>query len=361
MGNSALLSLSGKQFVRNKSRTLMVMFGIIISITLISGILYATNNLTNYSVETQLQQTPFDVAVDSAVSPSNVENGWNQLYSDASINPNLLNQMYVTTSALFLSNPPRFAFGGSDSSVQSQEGAAIALNGTVPTSANVNNYTSILASNWSLIEYLNQTNIINILEFNSSANLGDGDILIDSQTAAIHGFTLGSVVSVYSFWSDNTTLSIENLTIVGIVAVNDTTNLFNAFSPANLLSGLTNITSNPVGGRFSQISLPSSRLISSVMQSVNVNSTYVFANFNFGTQMVANLSSPDPTTFSSTIQYRYIFQLNCAALPIFNSNSTEHNDDAHRESNCPRNWHNRINDKFHFFGNYKHPKPTQLV
>ena len=72
---SALLQ-SGKQFLRNKSHALTIMFGIIISITLISGILYATNNLTNYDVQTNLQTVPFDISVNSATLPATVESGW---------------------------------------------------------------------------------------------------------------------------------------------------------------------------------------------------------------------------------------------------------------------------------------------
>ena len=311
---------AGKQFFRNKSRAVTLMFGIIISITLISGILYATDSLTTYSVETNLKQTPFDITVDSNTSLATVENGWNTLETGSSgFNANYLNVMYATSTGVFVSTPSSISGRNTNTLLDTQRGAVVTLNTTSPPSQSASfNYTSVLAANASLWNYLNQTGIVNLDQFNPS-NLNDGEVLIDNITATNEGISVGDGVNVYTFWSDNSTLEVSNLTVVGIIQVLDTTNLFNAFYPDNLINGSTTnlITPPGGGGNFGRTITVSNGFVSRITESITTDSCFIFANLDFGRQIIVNASSSDPTSMLSTLQYRYIFQLNHAALPIF--------------------------------------------
>ncbi len=313
---------AGKQFFRNKSRAVTLMFGIVISITLISGILYATDSLTTYSVETSLSDTPFDIAVNSNTTPTTVASGWNSLAggSDA----DYFNNMYVTDGGLFVSNPEGGTggggspLGGENTLLQTQRGAVVDLNETAPPSqSSAFNYTSVLAANMTLLTYLNQSSIVNLLNF-AQTSIGDNEVIIDSTTATIKGISVRSNVTLYTFWSDDTSLQVTNLTVVGIFQVLDTTKLFNAFYPANLVNeSASEPPAGPGGENFGSFNTSGDASISRVLQRVTSDSCFIFTNLDFGRQLLANASSFTPAEFLSTLNYRYLFQLNHAALPIF--------------------------------------------
>ncbi len=170
--------------------------------------------------------------------------------------------MYTSTCGLFVSNPPgsNFGrFGGSGGSVSStdyltgQQGANIGLNSSIPNSADVNNYTAILAADMSTYTELAQMGIFAFLNLTNSSVLSDNQVIIDNITAAHLGISVGDVIQISTFWGDNSnnansTLNDTGLTVAGIVGINSVSTLFTAFSPNNLEVGTSSVTTTPYGG-----------------------------------------------------------------------------------------------------------------
>ena len=303
MGIIPSILYSTRQFLRNSKRSLAIMAGIIISITLVSGIFIAGENLTEFSIQRGLDDVKFDyVLTFSESNNSNREDVLNAFstvkneYDDLEI----LKSIYTTSTRAFLNVTGKTAqTNWIPETIRSQRGFAITTNESFPNPDNFLQQVAISAIDDILINDSVYDDIISF-DKNTYQGLNQSEILLDLNTLNILGIKIGDTINLNSFYEANN-FTINNITVVGTFEILDLRNFVEAFYPDDFI--LENSKLNT--------------LLENIYFSSGVERTFIIANLDYGRNIIANLSSSDPVDFINSIKYRFLIMLAHENLPIY--------------------------------------------
>ncbi|WP_457557983.1 FtsX-like permease family protein [Candidatus Harpocratesius sp.] len=297
-----------QQFWRNPKRSSSIMLGIIVSITLISGIFVASSGLMKYGISNGLNDIQFDFILDISTehSISEIEGGFNSVKSESD-DLGVLNQLIPTVTRVFLKEPPTNSF--LPESIRNQRGIAIEVNETYSPDSTVNNSIDQFTIMGINPENLANNEFKNMFSFQNSFSyeLGPNEVLIDSEMALLYNLSMGDSFNAFSFWQDSSIYNYTGLKVAGIFEIQDFNQMLTAFFPDDYQLTLTSKNKN--SGLINTI-------LSQYLQRSFINRHYIIADLLDSKEIISKLSSPTPQNFSETIKTRYLITLNHENLPV---------------------------------------------
>lgn len=299
-----------QQFWRNPKRSYSIMIGLIISITLISGIYIASSGLMKFGISQGLNEIQFDFILDVSTNHSiqEVESGFSKV-KDQNDELQVLDELIPTVSRVFLKNPPSNSF--LPESIRNQKGIAISINGSKPNANDsIDQYYIMGIDTYNL----QSDSFQDIFTFQTSlpANLEANEVLIDAESAFINNLSVGDKFDLHSFWQNSENFNYSDLKVAGIFEVQDINQMLTAFFPDDFQLSLTSQNRN-------------AQLINSILtqylQSSFINRRFLISNINQSIETISHLSSSNPLNFSKTIKTRYLVSLNHGNLPVLDEDN----------------------------------------
>ncbi|MHA1718177.1 MAG: FtsX-like permease family protein [Promethearchaeota archaeon] len=294
---------STRQFLRNSKRSLAIMIGIVISITLISGIFIAGENLTEFSIKNGLDDVKFDYVFTFAetndTSKDDVLDAFKTVQNEYD-DLNILKDIYTTSTRAFLNiSDENSKTNWIPETIRYQRGFAITKNNTSPTLDDFLPQVAISAMDNNLINNSIYDDIISFDKENYDG-LNRNEIMIDQETLNKFGINIGDQINLNSFLISNN-FTIRNVTVVGTFEILDLRNFVEAFYPDDFI--LENKRYNT--------------LLENIYFSSGTERSFIIANLDYGRELMANLSSTDPENFVKTIKFRFLTLFSHENLPIY--------------------------------------------
>ncbi len=298
------LGYSIKQFFRNPKRSLSVMSGIIISITLLSGILIAADGLTNYKLYKGFEGIDFDFMIyNSHVDRDDIIDGLETVKSTVDT-LGVINNLYTTCAKVFYNSSYRYPRANIPGGIQ------IAKSGEEMNASKTEDAVYLLGLDETLLNSPKLKDVFTIEMLNLS-KLEDGQILMDNATATEYNLTIGDKIDLHSYYMEwNETLfdwidynfTVDAITIVGLFEIWDYQKFYSLFQTYTIF----NIDEGPI--RTQQYVPPTYR--------------YLLGDFEFQTKVVDNLSYFFEDDYVEEMGYLYFIDLKRERLPLFDTERT---------------------------------------
>ncbi len=296
------LRYSIKQFFRNPKRSLSVMSGIIISITLLSGIMIAADGLTTYKLYKGFEGIDFDFIVyNSQVDRDSIVDGIETVKNTVD-SLGVIDNLYTSYTNTFWNSP--YEYPGENLN----RGIQIAKMGEEMNSSKTEYKTYMLGVDDVLFNSPKLDEIFTFEMINIS-ELEYGQILIDNRTANKKNLTIGDRFNLHSYYKEwNETLydwidynfTVDEITIVGTFEIWDHEKFNRVFQPNAIYQGGF---------------LKTQQYIPQVY-------AYLLGKFDYQTKVANNLTYYFETGFKEIIGNLYLIDLKRERLPLFNAEVT---------------------------------------